>query len=77
MKIDADVSEEKNLPIKNVICDMRHMLLAPKIEKIIGRRQTVDQSNLMIDDGNEDGITEMQFARFLQVQNKAFGSDVA
>lgn len=31
----------------------------------------------MIDDGHTDGITEMQFARFLQVQNKAFGEDVA
>lgn len=47
---------------------MRYLLLAPKVEFIIGRHKTVDHSQLLIQDvENHLGITAYQFARFLEV----------
>lgn len=48
MKIDEEDMKNKDLPIKSNFIDLRYVLLAPKIEYIIGRHDTVDHSNLLI-----------------------------
>lgn len=67
-------SKKDLMPISNVLIDLRYILLVPRIEEIIGRHDSVDSENSL--GIHPDGVSEQQFAHFLELQNKMFGEDI-
>jgi hypothetical protein len=57
MDMDEENKSTKSFPIMNCNLDLRYMLLVPKIEKVIGRHNSLD-SNLGIQDFKGKGMSE-------------------
>ena len=74
MKIDQKDEEKKVFPIANCLIDLRYMILIPRIEEVIYRHWSI-RSDLKITNNHPDGLSEFQFARFLEVQNSMYGKD--
>lgn len=70
----AHKSKKDQIPISNVLIDLRYVLLVPRIEEIIGRHDSVNSDVAL---GNHpDGVSEAQFGKFLELQNGMFGEDI-
>lgn len=76
MKLDdKEISENKNIPVKHFLIDLRFMLLKPKLEKINDWNQR-DDDNFNIIDFSQDGYSQFQLSKFLLAINEVYGQEV-